>query len=344
VQAIGDLERIGNMFLERPVLYYGDDALLLLVSRQRAELARYRLLLPPPDLVEALVDKSRFAELANELGLPVPRTLRSTDAACAADVLRRLTLPVVLKPACHIGWLHSAVVASVGGGRRKALQADTEAELETLLVGVREFSPAFVIQELIPGDEDQIYSFHAYVDARHRVLGHYIGRKIRTYPMHAGISTYLTLVHDDAVREAGLDATDRLGVVGPLKLDFKRDPRDGRLYLLEVNPRYSLWNHLGAACGVNLPLIAYRDLTGERAQPQREYRTDVRWLSFGDDMRAFVRDYRPAGALSVADWLRSFRGPKVYDVFAWRDPWPLVVSVARSIEARLRALRLRSAS
>ena len=57
---------------------------------------------------------------------------------------------------------------------------------------------------------------------------------------------------------------ERLAFVGVVKLDYKRDPRTGRFYLLEVNPRFNLWNHLGAAAGVNLPLLAYRTTPARR--------------------------------------------------------------------------------
>ena len=43
----------------------------------------------------------------------------------------------------------------------------------------------------------------------------------------------------------------RLGLKGLVKLDFKRAD-DETLHLLEVNPRFSLWHHLGAVAGVNL--------------------------------------------------------------------------------------------
>jgi predicted ATP-grasp superfamily ATP-dependent carboligase len=96
-----------------------------------------------------------------------------------------------------------------------------------------------------------------------------------------------------------------------------------------------LWNHLGAASGVNLPLLCYRDLTGAKVEPAPPARTGMRWLSLADDARAFVRDYAPAGELSLVDWLRSLRGPKVYDVFAWDDASPFFVDVARTWRKRL---------
>src|SRR6185369_15521749 len=95
-----------------------------------------------------------------------------------------------------------------------------------------------------------------------KMLGHYVGRKIRTYPSRAGVSTYLELCDEPSLERAGFAVLERLGLTGVVKLDWKRDPRTGRFHLLEVNPRFNLWNHLGAAAGVNLPFLAYQDLLG----------------------------------------------------------------------------------
>jgi predicted ATP-grasp superfamily ATP-dependent carboligase/CelD/BcsL family acetyltransferase involved in cellulose biosynthesis len=334
-QALADLLDLGRLFEDRPVLYYGDDATLLLVSRGREALAaRFRFLLPPAERVEALVDKQRFAALARERALPVPRTVTSAEAPTAGEILRVLSLPVILKPFCHLGFRTSKAVLDLRVGPIKALRADTEDELGHVITRLSTFSPAFVAQEYIPGGEDQVHTFHAYRDARGRTLGSFVGRKIRTYPREAGTSTFLELVSLPELTAIGFDVLDRLELPGVVKLDFKRDPRSGRFFLLEVNPRFNLWHHLGAASGVNLPLLAYRDLSGARVEPAGPPRLGLRWLSLADDARAFVRGYRPAGELTLTRWLRSLRGPKVYDVFAWDDASPFLVDVARTLRAR----------
>ena len=117
---------------------------------------------------------------------------------------------------------------------------------------------------------------------------------------------------------------------GPVKLDLKRDPTTDRFHLLEINARFNLWHHLGAAAGINLPRIAYDDLTGfpHPVGAALPYATDIRWLSLGDDFRTFLRSYHPAGELGWRAWLSSLvHGRKVYDVFAWDDPMPSVVNL-----------------
>ena len=266
--ALAGLRELGKLLPGRPVLFYGDDAMLLLVSRQRAKLKeRFRFLLPDAALVEALVDKKRFAALAQELALPVPRTLASPALETAAAIAALLPPPVILKPFCHLGWRTSRAVVDLGVGpgqgaprrRRARARPDDRAHGEVLLRAHR--------AGVHPRRRGAGLHFHAYVDAGRRPLGHYVGRKIRTYPRRAGVSTYLELVDEPELSRLGFDILERLGLVGVVKLDFKRDPRTGRFYLLEVNPRFSLWNHLGAASGVNLPLLAYRDLAGLPVTP-----------------------------------------------------------------------------
>src|SRR5207249_9923860 len=93
------LVRFAEAQPEPPVLYYEEDRELLLVSRFRDRLARaFRFVAADADLVEALVDKARFQELAARLDLPVPRAhvLHAGVAACTAALAVRL--PCIVKP------------------------------------------------------------------------------------------------------------------------------------------------------------------------------------------------------------------------------------------------------
>ncbi|HEX6273630.1 MAG TPA: hypothetical protein VFZ53_11325 [Polyangiaceae bacterium] len=336
-RVLSDLVAIGRAYPGRPTLFYGTDKQLLTVSRHRRRLEPFfRLSLPPAELVEDLVDKSRFRGLAARFELPVPPTLTSREITSAEQVVRDLPGPWLLKPTVHYGWFEQEAIRRAGP--KKALLAETGRGLRELLSEVSRHVPDFVVQTYVPGGEDAVYSFHAYADARGRVLGHFVGKKIRTFPREAGVSTYLELVKEPAVVRLGFETIRKLGIVGPLKIDLKRDARTGRFYVLELNARFNLWHYLGGVCGVNLALIAHADLTGRRYDPAPDYRTGVRWLSFGADLRSFLRSYRPSGELGFGSWLASLRGPKVYDVFAWNDPVPVLfgaLNYAKALGRRL---------
>lgn len=327
-EAVRDLEELGRSFSEKPVLFYGDDAMLMLISSNRERLAKYyRFLMPEHELVEALVDKSQFAQLAEKLELAAPKTITSRQVMSTDDIERYISLPCVLKANPENAWFRSSAIREEGGKPQKALRANNRAELDRLYGRIKQYTDSFVVQEYIEGGDNCIYSFHAYLDRKGEALAHFVGRKIRTYPKDTGLSAYLELVKEPEVVRLGLDILKKLDFVGPVKIDFKKEASTNRFYVLELNARFTLWNYLGAVCGVNLPQAAYKDLTGEPPAVETDYRAGVRWLSFGNDFRAVIRDYHRDGDISWADWLLSYKGEKVYDIFSWRDPYPFVKTV-----------------
>ena len=214
---------------------------------------------------------------------------------------------------------------------RKVLFADHIDACATALSRIRQFSDEFIVQEHVEGGEDEVYSFHAYRPAGGPITAAFVGRKVRTYPSENGESTFLKLVHNAEVQRLGQEIVRKMDIRGPVKIDFKRDRARDRFYLLEVNLRYTLWNYLGARCGVNLPLLAYQDVCGLTQRLPDNYRTDINWLHFENDARTFFKDYRPSGQLSLSAWIGTLMQPKVCAVFAWKDPLPFFIQASRSI-------------
>jgi predicted ATP-grasp superfamily ATP-dependent carboligase len=66
-------------------------------------------------------------------------------------------------------------------------------------------------------------------------------------------------------------------------VEFRRSSRDGRFYLMEVNPRFWGSLHLCYVSGINFPYLLYEWCMGREVK-QPVYRTGVRcrWLLPGD--------------------------------------------------------------
>src|SRR5207249_9334077 len=135
----------------------------------------------------------------------------------------------------------------------------------------------------------------------------------RTWPTSCGFSTALLTSDAPDVVALGRDIIARLELQGVAKLDFKRGP-DGRLSLLEVNPRFNLWHHLGARAGVNIPAFVYADLVGLPRGRVLQARAGVRWCKPWDDVTAA----RAAG-VSFLRWLPWALGCEAKRVVAWDD-------------------------
>jgi predicted ATP-grasp superfamily ATP-dependent carboligase len=305
------LVRFGAAQSEAPVLFYEQDPQLLLVSRHRESLARaFRFVIADPTLVEDLVDKGRFQALAERHGLPVPAARRIRPSADPTPQDLDLRYPVVIKPMTHRGWRRAI------RGSAKALQADSPEALRELWPQLAATGIELLVQELIPGPETRIESYHVYVDREGDVVAEFTGRKIRTIPASCGRSTALTITDAADVATLGRAVVQRLGLQGVAKLDFKRGP-DGELHLLEINPRFNLWHHLGAVAGVNLPAFVYADMVGSPRPALRPARVGTCWCTLSNDWRA-----AKASGVRLTTWLQWALRCEAKSEVAWDDAMP----------------------
>ena len=311
---------------EPPVLFYQGDEDTLFVSRFRSELApHYRFVIPDASLVEDLIDKDRFEAFARRLSLPVPSstTLRP-DTPPSAEL--GITFPALVKPIAR--QLSTDSWRSLAG-HAKAVQVASLDELTRMWRQAASNDTSLLVQQLIAGDESRIESYHVYVDSRGHVAGEFTGRKVRTFPVRFGHSSALEISAEEDVRNLGAELVKRIGLRGVAKLDFKRDP-SGKLYLLEANPRFSLWHHLGAAAGVNLPALVHADLTGRPRPTRATARPGVGWSKPLEDLRAV----RAAGA-PLRTWLSWTIGARARSGFATDDPMLVVGWALRKVRRRV---------
>lgn len=294
-----------------PVLLYPTDGDLVMVSRHRAELRTgFRFTIPTEGLVADLTDKERFRVLAERLQLPTPRSEFLPSGADPAG--SELSFPVIVKPAVH----HNS--KQLLSGKAKAMRADSAKELQRMWHKAGESGIDCIAQELIPGPETAIESYHAYIDDSGETVAEFTGKKIRTIPAEYGESTALSITDRRDVLDVGRLVATRLGLTGVMKIDFKRDP-DGALWLLEVNPRFNLWHRPGAAAGANLPVLYYADMAGEPRPRTGRVRAGVTWC----DLRGDLHATRSAG-LPVHTWLRFAAGATTLSTGDWSDPLPLL--------------------
>jgi D-aspartate ligase len=296
-----------------PVLYYCTDADLLMVSRYRDTLATaFAIAIPEAELVEDLVDKQRFMQLARRVGLPVPWTgPLSLDRAPRTDDVPEF--PVIIKPVVHRGT--TALMARDA----KAVSAANLGELHAVWERAVAAGVDCLVQQLVPGSETAIVSYHAYVDRGGETVADFTGVKIRTYPPEYGQSTAVAVTLSEDVLAEGRRVIAAIGLRnGVAKADFKRGP-DGRLWLLEVNPRYSLWHHPAAVAGVNVPALVHADLTGTPRPSVGPLRDGVTWCSIPGDRKAAA-----AAGIPMLRHLLFLAGSDARRSGAWSDPGPVL--------------------
>ena len=203
------------------------------------------------DTVDLLMDKRRFAEHAEESGLPIPRTveLRSRDDAVAAA--ETLSYPCVLKPPGKSAtWLaHTSA---------KAFSVEDLASSLGVYDPVAGWAPHAAGAGVGERPETELFSCNAYFDEAGVPLVTFVARKVRQWPPGVGTSASGEECRNDEVLDTTVKLFGGLGFHGLAYLEMKRDARTGRLAIIEPNVgRPTGRSAIAEAGGVELVLTAY---------------------------------------------------------------------------------------
>ena len=196
---------------------------------------------------------------------------------------------------------------------------------------------SFLLQEIVPGGDEEICIAGAYHNAQSRCIALFTGRKLRQHPRGFGIARLCETRRDDELEDLTVRVLAEAGYQGVSDVEFKRDARDGRLKFMEINPRPGYLTALPTAAGVNLCYTAYRDAVGRPCPPCRQ-RDGVRWTDILHDVPDSIRESR-RGQLTLREWLAPLVGVRADAYLSLRDPWPGLYAAARS--ASWQALGLR---
>jgi predicted ATP-grasp superfamily ATP-dependent carboligase len=239
------------------VVFPTHDPPLNALARNRERLPGLLHPFPAWSALEAIQDKRHQLETAIAAGVDIPETSYPGSAAEARTAAEEIGLPVLVKPRHPDGFKRAF--------GKQAFRCETPDEVERAYADAEPFGA--MVQELVPGGDEELYSLGSYLRADGEPLGLFCGRKLLQVPPGIGTCRTGEAVWVQEVADQGLRFLRELGFHGISQVEFKRDPRDGRFKLMEINPRLWQWHGLASACGVDLPVIAYRDLIGEKVEP-----------------------------------------------------------------------------
>jgi predicted ATP-grasp superfamily ATP-dependent carboligase len=312
---------LGKKFDKKAVLYPTGDKMVLAFSKYREKLTPYyHCLMPDDNLVRFLVSKDGLDEIARKYDIPAPRTAFPENGADIEALSRGFQYPVIIKPSLSHNW-HNPEIYKIVGKNNKVAVAYSKEELFSFYNRIAAINKGMIIQELIPGYDDQLYYVCLYCDNNSEPVGIFAGQKIRLFPVHFGSASYVESYYDKKLIALAAKMVKNIGYKGLCGIEFKKDPRDETYKLIEFNVRFGLWDMLGEKCGVDLAYKAYKDAIGQPIKKKWEYKTGIIWLAIRLDFAAF-RTYRREGLLSLLQWLKSLIGSKSCAVFAYDDMRP----------------------
>jgi len=313
---IAFLLRVAAREKKRPALFITCDDFLLAVSRNRKDLEQHYLMnLPSSQIIESIADKFRQYTLALNAGIPVPETFFFENMDQVLEILDRIPLPAFIKGAEVTSWRKKMGVAS------KGFVVTTREELKRTFEMVFRRGASGLVQELIPGPDTNHYKSSCYLSRKGEILLAFGLQKIRQQPVGFGFGCLVQSIDYPQMLTLGKNLFTRIGYRGVGSAEFKLDLRDNKLKLIELNPRYWQQNALAEQCGMNFPLMDYRELTNCEPKAILGYRHGIKWVNIYSDIESF-REYRQRGQLSFSQWLVSLKGETLLSDLAGDDILP----------------------
>lgn len=309
----------------KPVVFATADVFLIPLIRNKKLLEEVAYI-PTCDqeLFDKLIEKKYLYQFAEQVGVACPKTKNLLAEEIDIDITEGMLFPLIVKPSVNITFQKTF--------GQKALLMDTPEDMKQFIADVRskEYMGPLIIQEYIPGDMTTLHTITSYADRNSEIRGYSIGHKIRQYPAKTGTITSGLVEHVEPILEMSRRFVKSVGFYGISNIEYKYDERDGLYKLMEINPRTGLWNLSVLESGVNLPLMAYRDILGEPITNESNEEGKLVWAITLFDMLVSLRGYRSNGeaeySLSFKEWRKSLKGSRKVDaIFMWSDPMPSLI-------------------
>lgn len=171
------LEFVGSRLHTPGVLFPTSDVQCLLVSQYTNILGRYfRFLLPSAEALKRIINKRFQYDIAQAAGIPIPRSYFPDSAVEVRRLLGDMSYPCILKPyESHRGRKNMVNKVVVVHSKSELI-----AEYERIAIG----DVPFMVQEIIPGEDNALFGYLAFWDAEGWERNSLTKRKLRQYPPH----------------------------------------------------------------------------------------------------------------------------------------------------------------
>ena len=274
-------------------------------------------------------DKQRTLAVADELGIPHPRTIPIDRIEDTRAALAEVGVPAVIKPTQS--WVSNADLAT----RVISEAVLNESEALAFVERLHEVGSSMVAQQLVTGPREAVSVFYA----KDRVWAKFAQVAHRTTPALGGVSVVRESIPMPAdLESAALALVHALDLEGYSEIEFRRDAA-GRPFLMEINARLSGSIEVAVRSGVDFPALVWRWAADEPLSAIPDYRTgvkmrhlkgDVKWLRenlTGPDKRPDCVPPKKALAIFAKDFLHR----QSYDYVDRTDLRPAFVALAGDV-------------
>jgi D-aspartate ligase len=293
------------------------DYFMTALSRNKAILSEhYRVSVADWDVVQIFLEKDKLYTHADQCGVAHPNSFQPQTMDELNAVADQFRFPVMIKPV-----LSHEFVKIFG---KKMMFAGNLEELRSmfqLTLGARQ---PVILSEIIPGtDYETLEKVYMYVNTKGEVAAEVFNVKLRqTPPMYGVMRVGKTTPPNPEVRELSAKLLKSLDYHGFADVEFKRDPRDQQLKLIEVNVRTPRCVNIGIGSGVDFPWLMYQDIVCDEQVSVNRYQENSYYIEFLADVADFIRkDEQKDVKAFIKPYLARH---KIWAIWSLSDPMPFL--------------------
>ncbi|HZW39465.1 MAG TPA: ATP-grasp domain-containing protein [Ignavibacteriaceae bacterium] len=307
IKALIDINKSGTKY----VLFPADDASLNAVSKNKKLLENnYIVGCSDWDVTQKYIEKQYTYTIAEKLGINVPRTLQLNDV----DDFTKLNLnfPVLVKPSKSHEYYNAF--------GKKMEVVNNYSELESAYKKAKDNGHEVMIQEIILGPQENGINYNSLIINKKIVLD-FTAKKIRYTPTPYGVPCSAVSIEPiPELKGIAEKILNEMNFEGYSCIEFKKDERDGKYKLLEINGRFnrSIIHTVGA--GLNFPWIYYNYLLNKKLlDVKQSYVKDLYWIDESHDPIMCLKLLKES---SFSQLVNPYKGRHVYANFDVKDMKP----------------------
>ena len=265
-----------------------------------------------------LLDKWTLHDIAKENGVKIPTTISANDENLVERVNNEVGFPCIIKPFDTVKFTKVF--------RNKVFICKNVEEMEEGIKKAKDNDIEIFVQEIVPGFDDCMLTYDYYIDRSGKTTHYMTAQKQRQWPINFGASVFTIQKYNQQLVDISKPFLENIGYRGFGEIEFKKHEKTGEIYLIEINARTTNFNNLIYKVGINMPYIAYLDVTGQLKESDCkyiDYDTNLAFIYGFEDMVAIWR-YARTKQVSILKSLKiSFSRKWAPAIFAINDlkPW-----------------------
>lgn len=303
----------------KPVLFIASDTDLDIISSYRYILSEYFLFsLPSDKIINEILNKDKFIELAEKLNLPTPKAVKISDISELSETNFYFNFPFIIKPSWRtIEWLKKFK-------EKKVFVINNENDLVQCINSLMDFPSEYFVQELIEGPDSNIYCSFAILNKNSEPISMVFCQKLTQYPPQFGNTSISRPVIREELSHLSKKIFKKLGLVGYASIEYKFDERDNTFKIIEVTPnRFNRQFATTTIQGLNLPYVLYCFETGLPVTNNVLKESKKLWLSEVNEIRR-IRFYEKKKIKEYFNLLVNLFRVKVFEIFDMEDIKPFL--------------------